>query len=441
MRKVNVVFIVLDTLREDYAQGLEELVGLGFTRCQNMIAPSVWTLPSHVSMFTGELPSSHGVHESFGTYTNELMEVSRRSLRSSEGNLLAYLKELGYTTYGASANPMIAPAFGFEFDQYSWFDHAGEVDSHRLHRLFLTQNETSRQKSFELIREGELRFLASRAVQTAVDGIRARIKSERLEKGSKRILDHVRSLNPAAPFFLFINLVEAHEPYWWGMDNVEEVAAGVLGRPMDVSGWKEAYPRHSALGVARALAMVQSVMKYDPLIIVASDHGQLIGEEGRVGHVYFLEDSLLKVPFYVRMPSESGHPEMTQRQCSLAEVPKVVRGAVQGERVSLGQRYVLSESFGSHLDLTPYAKPADRTTLNSIYRGRVRVLSNSGSVIVDRDSKKVEFASPGLSGQDVEDSVAQVPEVRTAPGPEGAETFTKEDRELIVGRLRDLGYE
>jgi len=48
MRKPNIIVIVLDTLREDHAQGQDKLVDYGFVKYQNAIAPAPWTLPSHV---------------------------------------------------------------------------------------------------------------------------------------------------------------------------------------------------------------------------------------------------------------------------------------------------------------------------------------------------------------------------------------------------------
>ena len=58
---LNVVFIVVDTLRDDYANPLkEELKKLGFISYNNVIAPASWTLPSHVSIFTGLYPAFHG---------------------------------------------------------------------------------------------------------------------------------------------------------------------------------------------------------------------------------------------------------------------------------------------------------------------------------------------------------------------------------------------
>ena len=50
----NVIFIVVDTLRKDYAKPLEkELKELGFISYENTIAPAPWTIPSHASIFTG----------------------------------------------------------------------------------------------------------------------------------------------------------------------------------------------------------------------------------------------------------------------------------------------------------------------------------------------------------------------------------------------------
>ena len=438
MRKCNIALIVLDTLRKDAADGLDRLAPLGFKRVSDAFAPSVWTLPSHVSMFTGQLPSGHGVHESFGTYTNDLMQVSRDALRGSGENLLRYLRELGYATYGASANPMVAPSFGFDFDHFSWFDHAGRVDEHRLHRLFLTQNETARLKVVELIRDGELGFLAARGVQSAIDSIRARVKSRRLEKGSRFVAEHVREMTPAEPFFLFVNLVEAHEPYWWGSTG-DEVVDGILGRKIDPAPWARAYPSHAALAVSRATEIARTLLRFDPLMIVCSDHGQLLGEKGRLGHVCFLEDQLVKVPLYVRLPSGAVPLEERKMPCSLAEIPGLVRSVVEGRQASLGSEYVMCESFGSHVNLVPHAAPGEREKLKSIYHSRVKVFSGSGSVLFDRDTQEADPSS-GLSKEEVREHLAQVPDVK-APSRGGGGVYSEEETSLLTARLRDLGYE
>jgi len=51
-RRPNVILLVIDTLREDHAGGLEALRDLGFVKYENAIAPSPWTLPAE--------PRQHG---------------------------------------------------------------------------------------------------------------------------------------------------------------------------------------------------------------------------------------------------------------------------------------------------------------------------------------------------------------------------------------------
>jgi len=71
MRKPNIIILIIDTLREDYASGLEALGELGFVKYENAIAPAPWTLPSHASLITGMYPSQHEIHESRSARTNE----------------------------------------------------------------------------------------------------------------------------------------------------------------------------------------------------------------------------------------------------------------------------------------------------------------------------------------------------------------------------------
>ena len=111
---LNVVVLIIDTLREDYGRGLEMLGELGFIKYENAIAPAPWTLPSHVSLITGMYPSQHGVHESYGVYVNrELMELSTQRLSTLNHGIIGELMDEGYSTYIVSANPFLSPLFGF----------------------------------------------------------------------------------------------------------------------------------------------------------------------------------------------------------------------------------------------------------------------------------------------------------------------------------------
>ncbi|MCD6373309.1 MAG: sulfatase-like hydrolase/transferase, partial [Thermococcus sp.] len=102
MEYPNIVFIVVDTLRKDYAKPLEEaLKKLGFIKYENAIAPASWTRPSHASIFTGLYPALNGAHE------------TTLKLKKNDDLLSLRLQDLGYTTYLLSANSFIRPESGF----------------------------------------------------------------------------------------------------------------------------------------------------------------------------------------------------------------------------------------------------------------------------------------------------------------------------------------
>ena len=71
MDQPNIILIVLDTLRKDvlsmyggnaYTPNLNEFAKDAVV-FPNPVAPSPWTVPSHMSFFTGKYVIEHGVHE------------------------------------------------------------------------------------------------------------------------------------------------------------------------------------------------------------------------------------------------------------------------------------------------------------------------------------------------------------------------------------------
>ncbi len=119
----HVFFIVIDTLRLDYLQGIMGyLRGKGFKN-SNVVAQTPWTIPSHASMFTGLYPSLHGARE---TYEGKVLPLKRRDFL-----LTRILKRLGFKNYLLFANPLISPDLGF-----TYFDHVYEVEF--LKRIFLS---------------------------------------------------------------------------------------------------------------------------------------------------------------------------------------------------------------------------------------------------------------------------------------------------------------
>ena len=110
MRKPNILLVVWDACRYDYAvehaSFLNELASSNLS-FENAVAPSPWSLPSHASIFTGEYPHEHG---------------SNRFGDSVDTPLVTELSDRGYTTYGVSANGFASQRTGFheEFDEFRY---------------------------------------------------------------------------------------------------------------------------------------------------------------------------------------------------------------------------------------------------------------------------------------------------------------------------------
>lgn len=437
LKRPNVVLLVLDTLREDHAGDLEKLRGMGFVRF-DAVATSSWTLPSHVSMFTGELPSSHGVREYPGVEWSHLMGISKE--RMARGSLLDAMKERGYTTYGSSANLFVTPQFGFVFDHYKVFDQHGELkqeekpaQQHGFFRRFVPL----------LFRPGAaggvLRWLAVAVGGRALSLARA----GKLEKGSRPILDSARSTSFKEPFFAFINFMEAHQPYvWWPLDTLV-VRLAIVGLKPSAGWWKAMYPRFARLAVSRGVEAVSLFLPYDPLIIVVSDHGQLLGDNHRYGHGFSLDDELLKVPLLVRFPSGTPGPEATGPLVSIAALSKLIQDVADGKKGALGSDAAFAETWESG-NYEP-EKPGDKEVMHHIFVGRVKgggvkVFGKKGSVLVNRDTGEVAEASPGLTGPEARELAEKAPRAATALDASSA-AMPSEDEQVVLDRLKKLGYD
>ena len=364
---LNVVVLIIDTLREDYGRGLEVLGELGFIKYENAIAPAPWTLPSHVSLITGMYPSQHGVHESYGVYVNrELMELSTQRLSTLNHGIIGELMDEGYSTYIVSANPFLSPPFGFTkftenlitgYTYASFRSHEEYKDYEELSLIVKDHGYIG--TALKFIKEGDLRML-NKAIKFFIKGRVTRLATKlgvydpTMEKGSHIIMDFLSRKKLGEPFFLLINIMEAHGPYTPkdlnGQLSYDAFFNAVfMGKLSDevVRIWQSNYPRHAAYAVKRAVEIVRALKPYlsDSLVIVTSDHGELLGDGG-LGHGYFLRDGLLRVPLWVKWPSWVKPPKQVGSFVSLTQVPSIIRAVIDNEEPRVGSSVAISESFG-----------------------------------------------------------------------------------------------
>jgi hypothetical protein len=438
MKRPNVVLLVLDTLRDDYSKGLERLKDMGFLEYR-AIAQSSWTLPSHVSMFTSELPSVHGVREYPGIGWGDLMRISRRRMKGD--TLLSSLKGRGYRTYGYSSNLFITPQFGFEFDSYHLFNEGGEIKrddsgapkAPRVQKLitpFLAEGPVG----------GFLRWLALGLVGRVMSA--AGVK--KLEKGSRPILEEIGKTKFEEPFFAFVNLMEAHQPYvWWILDTLL-VRVSLMGMPPKGSWWRKSYPLHSGLAVERGLLAVEALLEHDPLIIVVSDHGQLLGDGGRYGHGFSLDQDLVRVPLLIRYPSGSSPAKSVGPVISLAEVKKIVEKTVDGEEFVLGDEFAVSETWGEGNYMRGGAKreqEPNQIFLGRVGGGRTRVTGKEGTVLVNMETGAIEEVTGGLTDEEANELSLKAARGSAQAPSAPADAISPSDEQVVLGRLKQLGYD
>lgn len=372
----NVVVLCLDSVRKDYydeyAPRLERRAGTTFERAY---AASNWSMPSHASMFTGELPHEHDVHPS-GTGTfGEL---------TPDDTFLGDLS--GYSTYGISANTYAGS--GFEFDQL--FDSFRDYSPSALFQEAL-KPQVLQQQTGRTGRERYSNFLRrsvghDRPVKSLLNGLwgvtpgKERLSRSRLFPYSKysgvaEMEDIAREalVSLEEPFFAFANFMDAHVPSMpipafdddlhsvpagWSTD---EVAPDVGSNPEpprehedDVRRYRELY-RCEIDYLDRVLASfvddVGEMTEGETTFVVTSDHGENLGypaDEHLLGH-NSMSHAILHTPCSIVNPpadfpdTVSGlfsHLELGTLVCDLAAGrefdPDLVWNAVPAESPRVG---------------------------------------------------------------------------------------------------------
>lgn len=271
----SIVLFVVDTLRADAVSAYGRVTGttpnLDRLAAEGLLythayAPAPWTLPSHSSLFTGLRADQHGVgiHGAF-------------RLPDDVSTLAERLRDAGYETAGFSENSIVSHDFnldqGFEdLRTMSPEDFAREVEQ-----------------------PGSSLF-------STVELVGAWAKQRKRDR----------------PFFLFVNVMDAHEPYSVraknffltperaphaaSLDQSPRVCARGL-TAHDIAVLNGLYLGDVAAADAKAAAVREQLKaagyEANVITVVTSDHGQLLGEHGLVNHQFSVHEQLLRVPLIV----------------------------------------------------------------------------------------------------------------------------------------------
>lgn len=430
--------VVLDTLRKDYFdEYFDWLPGLRF---ESAYSTANWTGPAHASMFSGQYGS--------------VVDVSSKSrVFDWDGPVLPeLLADRGFRTRAWSANPNVSRATNFHrgFQEFTGPSElkTGNRDILDVTKFGTEHADLSRGRRYaRAVFEsfaGEYDTLAS--IRHGWRTIRGTEPSLIPDDGASVVRNRVADLDVAADEFLFVNLVEAHTPYfppepYRDFDEpirmpFGEAYLGVADPELTVRGYKSA---------VRYLADVYRdifeglISEYD-VVVTLSDHGELLGEHHDMwNHVTGIYPELTHIPLVV---SGDGWHGETDELVSIIDLFPTILDALDMDAPDCEGRVVPSGG--------------NRPTYLAEYRGPFQ-RSVDRSKEYDFDLKRFDrdlFAliEPGYYGYEDYDGWCEVGD-RTRQEPRGdlhdivdahgMETLSRATTDLsdaAEARLAELGY-
>jgi choline-sulfatase len=309
----HVLFLVLDSMRKDrvsaYGHDREttptfDWLAENATLYENAFAPAPWTLPSHWSMFTGRFPSEHGVTNGF----------TEEGLPRPEGidTVPERLAQQGYETAGFSNNPWVGKLSGLNrgFDTFVEWDLEVSREGTELR---------TRDAAYSRFHD----LLGRAAGQPQVLLKRRFFTSNLVDRATGWLSD-----GGSRPKFLFMNLMEAHSPYYPPKSAFEELGLSTPG-PIEprllnfrllayVLGKADLSPENrdrvmeyydaSLRFQDRQLARIVEALKRDgmfenTMLVICADHGKTLGDFDRdTVPPHYLRDINMNVPLLVKPP-------------------------------------------------------------------------------------------------------------------------------------------
>jgi len=309
----DVLLVVLDTVRADHLSlyGYDrdttpylKRLARESTVFDQARAGASWTLPSHATMFTGRWPMELGV-ERLGWLDDAAPTLAER------------FRDDGFDTAGFVANPFftgresglgrgfqvyddypITPGEVFRSSALGWLTARSWL---RLRSAVTTRRMTGGMRDVDLDFARKDAATVGREFLSWLDGRGGRDR----------------------PYFAFLNLFDAHDPYIPPEGFPFRFAAGSRSdtprllrdwqrvdkgklTPRDVRRARDAYDDCLAALDAQLGALIEALRSRGTLdrtvLIVTADHGEQFGEHGSFGHGLSLFDEELRVPLLVRAP-------------------------------------------------------------------------------------------------------------------------------------------
>ncbi|MCB9677459.1 MAG: sulfatase-like hydrolase/transferase [Alphaproteobacteria bacterium] len=337
----NVLLVVWDTVRADrmslYGHSRDttpflERFAKEAVVYEHAIASSEWTGPTHASLFTGLPLRTHG------------MDTHYKWLDQHYVTLAEQLSDAGYDTWAFTGNRFVS-------------------DFVNMLQGFGVQDHTFRGRYKAAARKATARKLIPRDRSTEIspawapdghgDGWSKKLTLFKdAAPVAQRAFDHWldEEHDRSAPFFAFVNLMEAHQPRVPSLQSrralLDEASIQLaldtdssLFALMSFMSGKHAYTRPeldamagtydaAILDLDRAFEQMMGDLERrglldDTIVILTADHGEMLGEKGLYSHRWALYEPLVRVPLIVRYP-KGMRPARIATTVSVASVPATV---------------------------------------------------------------------------------------------------------------------
>jgi arylsulfatase A-like enzyme len=317
------IFVVLDSMRRDHLGVYNDAVDFtghidGIAEesivYENAVAQAPWTLPSHASMFTGQYPWEHGA-----TNKNAHLETDERTLAET-------FSGHGYRTAAITPNIWLTP-------------HKGTTDGFDDVENFLGWGSLTPLQKLYRVGSRLLERLDERTRRSVVDPLNRLLEAADIDTAcrSAETIDAATDFVEAHAderFFLFVNLMEPHEPYdppqeYLDRHGVEDLSAvpddneDFFAGETDYGELRKAY-RASVDYTDDLIGRLDRTLSEhgldDAVLVVAGDHGQALGENEIFGHQFTVREEVVSVPLFVRHPD---HP--ARRDDRLIELRELYR--------------------------------------------------------------------------------------------------------------------
>jgi len=451
MQDTDILFVVLDSVRRDrvsaYGHDRQTTPNLDrlaeeATLFEHARTPAPWTLPSHSSMFTGLFPSEHGV-------TNGFSDQSLRIPDSIE-TLTERLSADGYRTAGFSNNPWVGSLSGIDrgFDEYVEWDLEIGVDGD-------TDISTTRDRLYSAAHG-----LLAQAARQPVFLLKRRLFTSNLVNRADRWMRE--TTDDESPTFTFLNLMEAHSPYFPPRDAFEaldlsppgpieprllntKLLAYVLGqadlppeRRERVLEFYDASLRYQDRKLDQLLSALKETGQYDDsLVVIVSDHGKNIGDLDRDGTPPHSTRAVnTDVPLIVKRPGQDD-PERVSQPAELTGIFDLVTDPELPPATTLcGNEVALTEDYVPHTGRT--SAPTTRWRVLSDGTHRYVRADDGTEYLFGPEGEEPSWGRESLLNRfttAMDSRVARLPE-RGDQSDEDAEDLSRG----IESQLEDLGY-